>query len=82
MRRYASGLARIGKVHSFDYPYMAAGRRSPDRLPKLEQAHVDELASARKHHRGKIVLIGKSMGGRVGCHVALDNDVDGVVCLG
>src|SRR5205814_1533898 len=26
--------------------------------------------------------IGKSMGGRIGCHVALEEDVAGVVCLG
>ncbi|HEX3228348.1 MAG TPA: alpha/beta family hydrolase, partial [Pyrinomonadaceae bacterium] len=28
------------------------------------------------------VLIGKSMGGRVGCHVSLEENVDGLVCLG
>jgi len=28
------------------------------------------------------VLIGKSMGGRVGCHVSLDEPVDGLICLG
>lgn len=40
------------------------------------------LASARKGHRGPVILIGKSMGGRVGCHVALEDRVDGLVCLG
>ena len=29
-----------------------------------------------------MVLIGKSMGGRIGCHVALEEPVDRVVCLG
>jgi predicted alpha/beta-hydrolase family hydrolase len=27
-------------------------------------------------------LIGKSMGGRIGCHVALEEKVDALVCLG
>jgi predicted alpha/beta-hydrolase family hydrolase len=82
MVRYAHALGRIGVVHAFDYPYMKAGRRSPDRLPKLIEAHAAELATARKRRRGKVVLIGKSMGGRVGCHVALEQPVDAVICLG
>jgi predicted alpha/beta-hydrolase family hydrolase len=28
------------------------------------------------------ILIGKSMGGRIGCHVALEEKVDGLICLG
>jgi uncharacterized protein len=27
-------------------------------------------------------LIGKSMGGRVGCHLSLEENVDGLICLG
>ncbi len=29
-----------------------------------------------------LFLIGKSMGGRIGCHVALEERVNGVICLG
>jgi predicted alpha/beta-hydrolase family hydrolase len=29
-----------------------------------------------------VFLIGKSMGGRVGCHLALEEEVAGVICLG
>lgn len=75
-------LQTLGKVIAFDYPYMQAGRRSPDRLPKLIEAHRAALASARRRHRGPVVLIGKSMGSRVGCHVALEEPADAVVCLG
>jgi len=75
-------LQTLGKVVSFDYPYMRAGRRSPDRLPKLIEAHREALASARRGHRGPVVLIGKSMGSRVGCHLALEEPVDALVCLG
>ena len=27
-------------------------------------------------------MIGKSMGGRIGCHVALEEEVSGLICLG
>ncbi len=88
MVRYAEGLAKLGKVVAFDYPYMQQGRKSPDRLNVLIAAHTEALNVARKGHRGKVVLIGKSMGSRVGCHVAVElaqasqRRVDGVVCLG
>lgn len=82
MVRYAEALGRFAKVVAFDYPYMRAGRKTPDRLPKLVAAHAEQLALARAGHRGPLLLIGKSMGGRVGCHVSLEHRVDGVVCLG
>jgi hypothetical protein len=82
MKDWARRLARHGTVTTFDYPYMQKGRRAPDRLPVLLEAHGQALASASKGHRGPRVLIGKSMGGRVGCHLALEESVDAVVCLG
>ncbi len=82
MKRWAGHLERIGKVVGFDYPYMAAGRRAPDKLPKLIEAHRTALAGARKGHRGPVVLVGKSMGSRVGCHLSLEEKVDALVCLG
>ena len=72
----------MGKVVAFDYPYMAAGRRTPDRLPTLVDAHRAALDAARQGHSGALILIGKSMGGRVGCHLALQETVAGLVCLG
>ncbi len=83
MRRYAEQLGKLGTVHCFDYPYFAEGRRAPDRLPKLVEAHRRALGAVRKKaHESKLILIGKSMGGRVGCHLALEEPVDGLVCLG
>lgn len=82
MERWATRLADVGAVVRFDYPYRLAGRRSPDRLPVLIAAHRAALAEARARHPGPVILIGKSMGGRVGCHVALEEPVAGLVCLG
>ena len=82
MLDWTERLNQIGVCHPFDYPYMAAGKRAPDRLPKLIEAHRGELQEARKGHRGPVFLIGKSMGGRLGCHLALEEPVDGVICLG
>src|SRR5947207_705663 len=75
-------LATLGDVVAFDYPYMRAGRKTPDKLPALIAAHREALSDARARAKGRLVLIGKSMGGRVGCHVALEEPVAGVVCLG
>jgi predicted alpha/beta-hydrolase family hydrolase len=75
-------LGTIGLVEAFDYPYALEGRRRPDPLPKLIAAHRAALAALRAKHDGPIVLAGKSMGGRVGCHVALVDPVHAVICLG
>ena len=82
MKRWVRLLRRIGKVRTLDYPYMLENRRRPDRLPALIAAHRAAFAKARKGHKGPIVLIGKSMGSRVSCHVALEEKVKGVISLG
>jgi len=75
-------LATLGDVTAFDYPYMRAGRKAPDRLPVLIDAHRAVLAKVRARAKGPLFLAGKSMGGRVGCHLALEEPVAGVICLG
>lgn len=82
MQRWAARLAQLGEVVPVTYPYMAAGRRAPDRLPKLLAAHLAQLARAREGHAGPVVLVGKSMGSRVGCHASLEAPVDALVCFG
>ena len=89
MRAWAARLAALGRVEAFDYPYRREGRRAPDRLPVLIAAHREALRRAREGHRGPVFLAGKSMGGRVGCHVAADegteaggDGVAGVICFG
>lgn len=80
MQRWKERLSTIGDVEAFDYPYMEQGRRRPDPLPQLIAAHRQALVEARRGRAA--ILIGKSMGGRIGCHVALEENVTGVVCLG
>lgn len=76
-------LQSLGPVHRFDYPYMAEGRKRPDRAPKLIEAHRQQLDRFRAQHPDRaIYLIGKSMGSRMGCHLALEEDVAGLICMG
>jgi len=84
MQRWRNRLTELGAVETFDYDYMREGRKRPDRLPALIAAHRAALAEARaKVDPGTLMfLIGKSMGGRIGCHVALEEKVSGLICLG
>ena len=90
MRRYAELLGTIGSVRAFDYPYARSGatRKAPDKLAVLVAAHRAELAALRADSEpaDKLLLAGKSMGGRIGCHLALESDaaarVAGLICFG
>jgi len=82
MQKWKQSLEGIGKVILFDYDYMREGRRRPDPLPQLIAAHRSALAEACAKLSGPVFLIGKSMGGRIGCHVALEEKIAGLVCLG
>jgi predicted alpha/beta-hydrolase family hydrolase len=82
MQAWAERLSSLGRVVAFDYAYRRQGRSMPDRLPVLIAAHRDELHRARADHDGPVFLAGKSMGGRIGCHLALEERVDGLVCFG
>jgi len=83
MQSWKERLSEIGHVETFDYEYMREGRKRPDPLPNLIAVHREALADAReKYGSARTFLIGKSMGGRVGCHVSLEEKVDGLICLG
>src|SRR4026209_107814 len=83
MQNWKRRWSEIGDVETLDYGYMREGRKRPDPLPKLIAAHREALNGARKRHPAKsTILIGKSMGGRVGCHLSLEEKIDGLVCLG
>lgn len=86
MTGYARALADRGAdVVTFDFPYMAAKRRLPDRAPVLEACFRDVIAQAhgaRPSHR--LFIGGKSMGGRIASHLASQPEpaLDGVISLG
>ena len=82
IQRWKRRLEEIGEVEAFDYPYMREKRKRPDQLPKLIDAHRKALARVRAEIGRLTILIGKSMGGRVGCHVSLEERIGGLVCLG
>jgi uncharacterized protein len=82
MQRWIRRLATIGTVAAFDYSYIKNSSKRPDPLPKLVATHRQALQQARQGHDGPTVLIGKSLGARVGCHLALEEKVTAVICLG
>ena len=86
MVKTAQALAERGiTVATFDFPYMAAGRRVPDRAPILESAWRDALSTPDlKVGPTRVFIGGKSMGGRIATHIAAQGveGVSGVVLLG
>jgi len=88
MQNWKNRLSEIGDVETFDYDYMREGRKRPDPLPKLIASHRQALAEAVRRRTAPgatpapTILIGKSMGGRIGCHVSLTEKVDALICLG
>jgi uncharacterized protein len=83
MERFATGLAGGSlRVCRFDFPYMAAGRKSPDRQPILEQAFRDVTDAVRGSHE-RVILGGKSLGGRVASLVVASGyPADALIFLG
>ena len=84
MQAFAQGLAAAGlRVAMFEFPYMtelrSGRRRPPDREPVLRQTwlQVTEQLGAER-----LVIGGKSMGGRIASLVADDAGVAGLICLG
>ena len=86
MVKAAQELAARGvRVGTFDFPYMAAGKKVPDRAPILEAAWRDVLSVARDRAKdGRAFIGGKSMGGRIATHIAAEGaeGIAGVVLLG
>jgi predicted alpha/beta-hydrolase family hydrolase len=85
MNFFAEGLAKAKfRVVRFEFPYMAARRASgtkkpPDRQPVLLETWrsvIEDLGPER------LVIGGKSMGGRMASMIADETKVRGLVCLG
>lgn len=86
MVRFAGGMAlRHISAATFDFPYIVAGRKVPDRAPVLEASWREALDAAHTKFKGlRLVIGGKSMGGRMASHIAAQGveTVDGLVFLG
>jgi len=81
------GLAATGFVCvKFNFPYTQAGRRAPDRAPVLEDCYRHVIAAIRSDPglaTDRIVIGGKSMGGRMASHLAAQGEaVAGLLFLG
>jgi uncharacterized protein len=73
MTRFATGLAARGiNVVTFNFLYTEQGRRVPDANKALEACFraVIEAVRHKKIGRGRLVIGGKSMGGRIAFQVA------------
>lgn len=93
MRMFALGLAERGlDVMTFNFIYMEQGRSVPDQKPKLEacfRAVIEEALKHKKLKNNRLIVGGKSMGGRIASQViaakdkeAFDSEVAGLVFLG
>lgn len=93
MRTFAKGLASRGHdVMTFNFVYMEQGRSVPDQKHKLEGCFRAVIEAALKHKKlksNRLVLGGKSMGGRIASQVmagdekeSFADDVAGLVFLG
>ncbi len=85
MATIAVGLAAHEfRVIRFEFPYMQrrradGGRRPPDRMPILMEAWREAIAAVGQAQR--LVIGGKSMGGRVASMIVDDVGVAALVCL-
>lgn len=71
MRHVAAGVEARGiRVVTFDFPYMAEGRKLPDKAPVLEAAFIKVWEDAARTATGPMFAAGKSMGGRIASMVA------------
>lgn len=88
MRMAAAGLAARGlDALTFNFLYKEQGRSVPDPKARLEACYRAVIEAAGKHKKlkgNKLVIGGKSMGGRIGSQVAAEDSagIDGLVFLG
>ncbi len=85
MVSFATALAGRGiDTVTFDFLYMAQGRRLPDPKDKLEACYRAVIETVRRRNPGPLAIGGKSMGGRIASQVAAGDapGVAGLVLLG
>jgi uncharacterized protein len=85
MEHFARRLSERGAtVCRFNFLYSERGRKTPDRQPVLETTYREVLEFALRDERpDRVVLGGKSMGGRIASHIVAGGvEVDGLAFLG
>jgi uncharacterized protein len=85
MRYFHEALSNRGLLSvQFNFAYMDEGRKIPDPQPKMQALYRQIVKEVSETHRPrKIVIGGKSMGGRVASYIAADTEgVRGLVFLG
>jgi len=88
MRLFAAGLAQRGlDAVTFNFVYTEKGKGAPDPKAKLESCYKAVIDSATRHKRlksNRLLIGGKSMGGRIASQVAAEGDdrIAGLVFLG
>jgi|SRR5882724_8658432 len=88
MRMAATGLAARGfDAMTFNFLYKEKGKGVPDPKAKLESCYLAVIDAALKNKKltgNKLVIGGKSMGGRIASQVAAEHSegIDGLVFLG
>jgi predicted alpha/beta-hydrolase family hydrolase len=85
MEHFARRLSERGAtVCRFNFLYSERGRKTPDRQPVLETTYREVLELALRDERpDRVVLGGKSMGGRIASHIVASGvEVDGLAFLG
>jgi predicted alpha/beta-hydrolase family hydrolase len=77
----AAAVSAGWTVARVEQPYRVAGRRAPDRAPRLDAAWIEIVAALRGRSRKPLVTGGRSSGARVACRTAALTGSAGVVCL-
>ncbi len=86
IRYFHTELAKRGFLTvKFNFPYMEARRKIPDRRQVLEESYrtIIEKVRSSKYEPSSLFIGGKSMGGRIASQIAADGvDIDGLFFLG
>jgi hypothetical protein len=84
MTRVAQALCGVGfGVVRFNFPYREKGSRRPDPMPQLKTCIAEVVAKVREQVKpAKLVIGGRSMGGRAASMLAADGfECDGLLLL-
>lgn len=78
LKKRGFGVAR------FNFEYKELGKKVPDKAPKLEATYREVLARVKKASpKARLVIGGKSMGGRMATHLAAQGEpAQGLLLLG